>query len=32
MMLAEAIETANEWGASALVQRATLLQLQAARA
>ena len=32
MMLAEAIETANEWGASALVQRATLLQLHAAQA
>ena len=32
MMLAEAIETAREWGAPALVQRAALLQLQAAKA
>jgi hypothetical protein len=31
MMLAEAMETAREWGAPALVQRAALLQLQAAR-
>jgi hypothetical protein len=31
MMLAEAMETAREWGAPALVQRAVLLQLQAAR-
>jgi len=32
MMLAEAMETAREFGAPALVQRAALLQLQAARA
>ena len=32
MMLAEAIETAREWGASALIQRAGLLQLQIAAA
>ncbi len=30
MMLAEAMETAREWGATALIQRAALLQLQAA--
>ncbi|MBA3048847.1 hypothetical protein [Brevundimonas sp.] len=32
MMLAEAMETAREWGAPALVQRAALLQAQAAKA
>jgi hypothetical protein len=32
MMLAEAMETAREWGATALVQRAALLQIQAAAA
>lgn len=32
MMLAEAMETAREWGAPALIQRAGLLQLQVARA
>ena len=32
MMLAEAMETAREWGAPALVQRAALLQLHAAAA
>lgn len=32
MMLAEAMETAREWGAPALVQRAALLQVQAAAA
>jgi hypothetical protein len=32
LMLAEAMATAREWGAASLVQRAALLQLQAARA
>ena len=32
MMLAEAMETAREWGAPALVQRAALLQVRAAAA
>jgi hypothetical protein len=32
MMLAEAMETAREWGAPALVQREMLLQVQAAAA
>jgi hypothetical protein len=32
MMLTEAMETAREWGATALVQRAALLQIQAAAA
>jgi hypothetical protein len=32
MMLAEAMETAREWGAPALVQRAMLVQVQAANA
>ena len=31
MMLAEAMETAREWGAPALVQRAALLRLEAAK-
>ena len=32
LMLAEAMETAREWGASALAQRAAVLQVQAANA
>ena len=32
MMLAEAMETAREWGAPALVQRAALLQVRTANA